>query len=205
MSLLSSSDADRVRQAVALVEKRTAGELVVALTRQSDDYAFHRGLLCTTLIVVGGWLGHELLPLLAAEYLFAGQGLLWIALWYMTGWAPLTRLIVPKAHQAACVEARTKQAFIEQGVTETRDRSGVLIFVSETEHRVHILADRGIHTRVTDAGWAKHVQAIVAAIRRGQTADGLCRAIEDIGEELALAFPPREDDENELPDDVVRL
>ena len=53
------------------------------------------------------------------------------------------RLIVPSRYQQDCVSAKTKQAFIELGVTETRDRSGVLILLSEAEHRVEILADRG--------------------------------------------------------------
>ena len=156
MSLLSKQDAERIRQAVAAVERNTAGELVVAVIGRSDDYAFHRAVLCTLTVIAGGWLLYSSFPLLAPAYLFAGQGALWLALWIVTAWAPIVRLIVPSRYQQDCVSAKTKQAFIELGVTETRDRSGVLILLSEAEHRVEILADRGIHARVTAAGWASN-------------------------------------------------
>jgi putative membrane protein len=205
MSLLSKSDAERVSNAVAEVEKSTAGELVVAMIGRSDDYAFHRAVLCTLLAIAGGWLLYSRFPLLAPAYVFSAQGVAWLLLWLASAWTPLVRLIVPKRYQQESVAARARQAFIEHGVTETRDRSGVLILVSEAERRVQILADRGIHARVTDAGWSQHVETIVGAVRRGETANGLCTAIRAIGEELADAFPPREDDENELSDEVVRL
>jgi putative membrane protein len=100
------------------------------------------------------------------------------------------------------VRNRAKQAFLDHGVTETRDRSGVLIFLSELEHQVQILADRGIHERLGVETWQRHVRTITRAIREDRAGIGIVEVVQEIGEELAAAFPARDDDENELPDGV---
>jgi putative membrane protein len=97
---------------------------------------------------------------------------------------------------------RAMRAFVEQGVTETRDRSGVLIFLSEAEHQVVILADKGINDRVEPSRWQTDVDGIVLAIKEGRAGAGVIAAVDRIGGLLAEAFPPRADDTNELSDAV---
>jgi putative membrane protein len=115
----------------------------------------------------------------------------------------LLRWITPRAVQRRAVSDRVKQLFLELGVIETRDRSGVLVFLSELERRVEILGDRGIHEHVGNEAWQAMVDELVGAIRGGRAADGLATIIGRIGRELAAKFPPRADDTNELPDQVV--
>jgi putative membrane protein len=205
MSLLSEGDAARVRNAVAAVESATSGELVVVLAPQSDNYALPRAVVALALTVSAGFGVYQAWPHHPAGWVFAGQAALWGLIWWAVGWAPVLRTLVPKAQQSAAVESRAKQLFLDCGVTETRDRSGVLIFLSEAEHRVQIIADRGLSEQVNSDAWQKYVAAIVTAIQSGRAADGLCAAIDDIGQMLAEAFPPRADDVNELPDELVRV
>ena len=80
----------------------------------------------------------------------------------------------------------------------------MLILVSELERRVVILGDRGIHERVGDAGWREHVDHVVEAIHDGDLARGLLDVIERLGAAHAAANPVRNDDTNELPDDLLR-
>jgi putative membrane protein len=53
------------------------------------------------------------------------------------------------------------------------------------------------------AGWSKHIDVIVQSFQSGKIAEGLVEAIGRIGEDLAAHFPPRPDDTNELPNEVV--
>jgi putative membrane protein len=96
------------------------------------------------------------------------------------------------------VKARAEQLFIEEGVTETRERSGVLLYLSEAEHRVELLADRGIHERVGAETWQRLVDEVVIGIRAGHAMDGIVKAVDAIGASLAQHFPPSSDDVNEL-------
>jgi putative membrane protein len=100
------------------------------------------------------------------------------------------------------VEQRAELAFLEHGVFATRDRTGVLILVSTLEHRVALLGDEGIHKKLQDSGWQRHVGELAKAIKDGRAAQGVCDTLRAIGEVLIAEFPPRHDDTDELSNAV---
>jgi putative membrane protein len=212
-----ADDLDRIEAAVAAAEQSTAGEIVVVVTDSSEVYGEVRAAAAGLLtaggvglwqIVAGpfaaslwwdpGVLGRLEGPLAVAA--LAGW-MLWT--WTLSGRPWLLRRLIGADRAAAAVERAAQAAFIARGLTETRDRSGVLLYVSWLEHRVHLLADRGIHERVGVAGWQRHVDELIEAIRSGRPGDGLVAAIEAIGQELAVHFPPRTDDRDELPNEIA--
>jgi len=202
MALLSEAEGKQVTEAVARAEKNTAGELVVVVTHRSDDYALIRAVLSLLLAVGLAQEAHHFWPDEPFGYLLLLLAAACAGLYWLLGRGPLLRLVVPAARRSKRVSERALRAFSEEGVSNTRDRSGVLVFVSEVERRVVILADRGIDARVEKGEWQNDVDSLVAAIGRGETGQGLVAAIERIGGILADAFPPRPDDANELPDEV---
>jgi putative membrane protein len=125
--------------------------------------------------------------------------------WWLSGLGAVTRRLVPVGAQREAVRARAEQSFLEQGVTETRERSGVLLFLSEAERRVELLADRGIHERVGTEAWQALVNAVVDSIRTGQAGAGIASAVDAIGAHLAQYFPPSPGDTNELADAPRRV
>jgi uncharacterized membrane protein len=90
--------------------------------------------------------------------------------------------------------------FERLGMTRTRERNGVLLFVSVGDHGVAVIGDAGIHERVADGFWADVVRGIELAFAEGRFADGLISGIAMAGTKLAEHFPPRAGDTNELPD-----
>jgi putative membrane protein len=199
--LLSQEDTARIAERVAAAELRTAGEIVVVLAEQSGGYERQRvavSFTATLLVAVGVY---SLAPAIHELWVLCGEAPLMLAFWWLSGRRPLMRLLVPAAAQLEAVRARSRQVFLDHGVTETRERSGVLVYLSETERRVELLADRGIHERVGAEDWQKLVDEVVSAIRKGHAAQGLVAAIDAIGARLAQHFPPSADDINELPDE----
>jgi putative membrane protein len=205
MALLDTTEKQRVAAAIHAAEAATAGELVVAVIRRSDDYAYFRGLFAMMAAIGLGWVGYVNLPTLHSAWFFTAQAGLWSVSWFASAWPPLLRRLVPKRVQVEAVDNRIKQLFMSHGLTETRDRSAVLVLVSETEHRVQILADKGIYERLGPASWDAEVKGIIAGVRSGRPGDGLCHAVASIGAELARHFPPRGDDQNELSNEVLEL
>ncbi|HEX6277797.1 MAG TPA: TPM domain-containing protein [Polyangiaceae bacterium] len=204
MSLLSESDLRRIEDAIREVETKSATELVVAVVPRSADYWQAR------LVVAVAWslaTAHAVLqfrpdvPPLVAILLEVPVGVL---TFFLFGRGALARLLLPRGAAAEAVERRALELFAAQGLTKTRDRTGMLILLSELEHRVVILGDRGIHERVGDAGWREHVDHVIAAIHRGEAARGLLEVIERLGAKHAELNPVRPGDTNELPDGVVR-
>lgn len=203
MTLFSRQDRERIEQAIAEVERHTAGEIVVAVVRESSRYDGSRSLgtalwtLGVTLVVHGVW------PALPALWLVLGQVPLAGLMWVVLGWAPLRRLLVPASRAERAVAARAMQLFAEHGVHNTRDRSGLLLLISELERRVVILGDTGIHARIGDSGWDAHVRTIVEGVRTGRSSDAVLAVLRSLGDVLAEHFPRRAGDVDELSNAVV--
>lgn len=206
MALLSDgAGAQRVAERVAAAESRSAGEIVVAVARRSAEYGRERAWFTLILTLCAALGAYRFVPQLHEVWLLCAQAPFALVAWGLSGLPGLLRRLVPRAVQHAAVHARAQQLFLELGVTETRERSGVLLLLSESEHRVELLADRGIHERVGSEVWQGLVQTVTRAIREGRPADGVCAAVDAIGDALARHFPRAADDTNELPDAVQRV
>ena len=115
----------------------------------------------------------------------------------------LRRLLAGSDRMALRVHRRAALAFLDEEVFKTRDRTGILLFVSLFEHRIEVLGDAGINEQVTPDEWVAVVDTIRRGIREGHLADGLIEAIGMCGhlrEEKGVAV--KHDDTDELPDNV---
>lgn len=108
--------------------------------------------------------------------------------------------LAERAHDAPTVDAR--KAFEKSGLAKTRERNGVLFFVSTRDHKLAVIGDKGIHDHVAPEFWADVVKHVEARFGEGRFGDGLAEGIAMAGAELARYFPRRADDVNELPDTV---
>ncbi len=200
MALLTQEQSQQVSQAVARAEAKTSGELAVLIAQRCDDYALFRGafalLAALALSDLLGWF----FPDLQLTLLLLGTLVLTIALYFASQWGPLLRLLVPARVRAERVQERAFRAMIEQGIVDTEQRCGVLMLLSEQEHRVVLLADRGINARVAPQEWEQDVDTLLVALRQGNTTAGLLQVIERVGLLLGEHFPRHADDQNELPD-----
>lgn len=203
MALFDEADRKRIEAKVHEVEARTAGEVVVAAVGRSDGYVGYR---LSHAILLGSLLAsllHHFRPELDADVVLLAQLPLWGLFWFATGIPAVLRRLVPGAVRERAVQARAARMFTERGVFDTQKHSGVLILLSELEHEVVILGDRGIHARVQLEGWRHHIQHIVAGIAAGRPAQGVLEVLDELGEVLAEAFPRGPEDTDELPNRVT--
>jgi uncharacterized membrane protein len=101
------------------------------------------------------------------------------------------------------VEKAARRAFMRLGVTETRQRNGILFFIVPSRNRFVVLGDQGIHEKVGQRLWDSVAGHLTAHFKKGQYTEGLVQAIEEVGEQLAAHFPyDPKTDINELPDDI---
>ena len=202
MALLSQASLQRIEQTIVEIEERTAAELVVVSVGQSATYADVRLGYALAASLLAGAIGHLAWPAAGAyELLWLQLGAAVLVMFLLR--LPLVlRYSVRRAQLAAAVDQRARLAFLENAVFATRDRSGVLIVISELEHRVVIMGDAGIHARVQTSGWQAHVSHIIAAIRAGRAEQGVIETLKALGETLSAEFPRKHDDTNELPNTV---
>ncbi len=212
-SILTESELARIKEAISTAETRTSGEIVPYIVAQSDKHevALWRGAGLSALLVYAVILGIRWLPGWGApQWLEGFTPVLLIAVAGGIG-AVLTQLIPALRRRLAgrrrlivTTHRRAVQAFLEKEVFLTRERTGILLFVSLLEHRIEVIGDAGINAKVEADDWAKVVATIQKNIKMGKLADGLVEGITECGfllEKAGVAI--RSDDTNELADDVT--
>lgn len=216
----SKDDLEKIRVAVKDAESKTAGEIATAFIKESSDYAVYELLFAVIcgffyFIVMMFFTGNieRLLKNMfwdySADYLVLFYGLstfLVIFIFYFLANVPLVdRLVVPKSVMREKVNQRAIRHFMESGVYDTRDRTGILIFISQLEQRVELLADKGISEKIPQEKWETLVNHIILGIKTGEVVKYLCEAIAGCGTLLAEHYPILPDDVNELRDEITVL
>lgn len=202
MSMFSQAERERIAATVAEVEQRTAGEIVVAEVARSDAYGEVRLFVAMLVSLSAAAAVHLALPGWPAGLVLAVQVGSGFATFFATAKGALLRAVLPRALADDAVNRAARLAFLQYGVFGTRDRTGVLIFLSELEHRVVLLGDEGIHARVQDVGWSALTETLIGSIKQGNAAEGVCQVITQLGVPLARDAPVRADDTNELSNEV---
>ena len=98
--------------------------------------------------------------------------------------------------------AAARAQFTKLGMTRTRERNGVLIFVAPRSQKFAVVGDEGIHQRCGDAFWQQLVASMQERFRTENFTDALVHAIDRAGQLLSAEFPKQPDDRNELPNAV---
>jgi len=93
--------------------------------------------------------------------------------------------------------------FFRLSMNETRDKTGILIYISLRKKEFYILADSGINEKVEQSTWDKIRDKMASEFKIGNFRDGILSAIESVGKILNNHFPIKDDDTNELSNQVV--
>jgi len=93
--------------------------------------------------------------------------------------------------------------FEKLGMANTKDKSGILIFVLFEERFYDILADEGIYEKISDEVWNNLEVKLKDEFSQGSYVNGILHVVNKMGEILSREFPRNADDANELPDEVV--
>ena len=105
----------------------------------------------------------------------------------------------------ASSRGRALEVFSRLRVWDTEHNSGVLIYLLLADRKVEIIADRGIHARVGEAGWAAICRNMEKKFRAGEFEGGVLEGIAAITVLLQQHFPAQGANPNELPDYPVTL
>ncbi|NLN33343.1 MAG: TPM domain-containing protein [Flavobacteriaceae bacterium] len=94
------------------------------------------------------------------------------------------------------------EVFMALKMDQTRDRNGVLFHVSPKDHNFTVIGDIGITAVVPDDFWEEIKEAVIKKFKKENYVKGLIKGIEMAGTALQKYFPYKDDDKNELPDEI---
>jgi uncharacterized membrane protein len=100
---------------------------------------------------------------------------------------------------------RALQVFAEQGIWDTEENTGVLIYLLWADHAVEIIADRGASRCLPDERWKEICAAVAQACRDGRHVEGVVAAVHAVNEALQARVPAGKHDQDELPNRSILL
>jgi putative membrane protein len=229
-NFFSESERRAIEEVVHAAESKTSGEIVLMV---ADESAFYREAAMLGAVVFGvfsalisemlirAFMLHEgfwadgesgfVLQLLTSSatmvsvWTFIPLLSLFYYVWkyIFLKFPGIKLLFVSKTRVSEAVREGAVRAFYEKSLYRTRDETGILIYISLREHRVWILGDRGINTKIHSGFWEDLSAELATGIREGRAGAVVTSVIEKCGAELASHFPRKPDDTNELDNRVM--
>jgi putative membrane protein len=187
--------------AIEAIEGASAAEVVVAVRRRSAAY-LHANVAIGAAVAIAGlaamlFSAHDFALTSILVDPFVVGGLAGAAVELLPG---IKRLLSPRRMRRREVLRAARATFVERGVHRTRDRSGVLVYISWLEREVVLVPDSGIERVLAGDTGNDATRTLTAAIRDGGGA--VARELGRLAPALGAGMPRRADDTNELPDDV---
>ncbi len=207
-TILKPEDFERITEAVRQAEQKTSAEIVPMIVRSSTPTGHVPWLVFFILLSVF-WaflpFVFGLLPYGEAWMWEIGALVLAVILSRLLSRLNfVARFLTSADDEVTCVDRRALLEFHLSRITATREGTGVLLFVSWLEHRAVVIADHKIAEKLSGETWEHILVDLVAVIKKGDLAGGLCAAISELGNALASDFPHYEGDhQNELEDRLI--
>ena len=210
----NENDLHRIKTAVSDAEEKISGEIVPVIVERSGEYSIanYKGSLIgaslafVIMIILDRYILEEATNTLFYDPVFI---FLVVILGGVIGAAipnfsdAIKRLLISRSYQDLMTRQCAENAFLEEQVFNTRQRTGIMIFISFFEHEVIVMADQGISKVVDQKQWDKIVHEIIKSIRNGQVVEALESGIKQCGDILLeKGFRKRGDDTNELHDEL---
>ena len=224
MAYLTEAERTLVSDAVGEAELTTSGEILTVLADSSDGYSdivqlWAAALAFTAMSVFalvpqpfmdvwdgffGGW-GHQWTTGELASMTIALGFITYVIASLAFLWDPLKFLMVPAPIKTARVHAQAIKHFKVGAERRTHGRTGVLIYLSMSEHRAEIVADESIAEKVSPEVWGEAMAEMLDQIKDGKIGEGMAVGVRDVGYVLTEHFPRGDEDENELPDRLIEV
>ncbi|VXC02890.1 conserved hypothetical protein [Flavobacterium sp. 9AF] len=99
---------------------------------------------------------------------------------------------------------RAQEVFLSLGMQNTKDRNGVLFYVSVSNKHFAILGDEGINRIVGSDFWNSTKDIVIDHFKNNQNKEALVKGIIEAGKRLKEFFPYQSDDTNELPNEISK-
>jgi len=198
--LLTQASQASIEQIVTDIEKKTSAEIVVAISRYSGDYrdvSYLSGCILTVVSLVVLVLSplnfhmYDIIPVVLVSF-FLGY-------WLCRTLPGLCRLLTTRGRRKEQVRRASHRVFFEEGVSATRQRNGILVYLSIFERLVEIVPDAGIDGAIPRAEWHTLRHRLNALMHSGSAVEQVLQALSEGMQFLSLTFPPGEDNPDEIP------
>lgn len=97
---------------------------------------------------------------------------------------------------------RAALLFDQLGMKKTEQRNGVLFYLAVKDRKFAVIGDAGINALVEENFWDAIKQSMTVHFKQSAFTQGLISGIETAGQKLKAHFPYKNNDVNELSDEI---
>ncbi len=205
MAFLTENEKQNISNAIQRVEEKTSGELVTVIARASDEYLYIPLLWAALLALVVPAIVILLQLQLEATMIYSIQVICFMVAMVLFRIPPIAMRLIPKSVKYRRAHRLAQEQFYLQGLHLTKERTGVLIFVSVAEQYVEIIADKGINDVVPPGTWDRIVESFVTDVKSNNICVGFISAVEVCGKVLEECFPADSSNINELTNHLIEI
>jgi uncharacterized membrane protein len=112
------------------------------------------------------------------------------------------RLHIEAKCKAENVLDRATEVFFQLKMNETAHQNGVLIYIAKDDHKFAIIGDKGIDSVVPATFWDGTKEVMREHFKRKEFYEGVLFAIRETGFHLKQYFPLKDNDKNELTNEI---
>lgn len=107
--------------------------------------------------------------------------------------------------QRVTARQRARDLFAHYRVWDTEENCGVLVYVNLADHKVEIVADRGVGRVIAAGQWQAICRTMTQGFAQGEFHDSVLAALRQLNSLLQHHYPDDGSQRNELPDRPVML
>jgi putative membrane protein len=179
----------QIRAAIEEVERSTAADLDLVVTRVSDRYSLYP-LVWAAVTALGLTIILVLMrPGIGARAALAIEVALLIVTTLIYSLMPLRLTLVPARVKRAHARQLAHREFAAQYARGGATRKRILLFISMGERYVEIIADHETYAAADPNLWRQTVADFVGVVQSDRVAEGVLRAIEACGAVLRQQHP----------------
>ena len=210
--MVNRFDFEPVQKAIAEAESQTSAEIVVSVVEQSGVYKHVFWTLWLALILIFIATGtDQFLYETIIPFSWPKQSSLLLCVfvsslgaYYLSRRSWTKRVFSSTETLDRFSELRAEVEFFERISGATKQKTGVLIFVSLVERRAFVLADKPI-MKVLPQGFLDQVleDLLISISKKNDLVGGLVNSVSVLSSTLEKSFPKSKDDLNEISDIVI--
>lgn len=206
MKKFDHSFEEKLEQTIADIEEQTSVEVVVAIAPSSDSYidAYFKGgvimlfVMLFVLLYAPVYFPENLIPVDLGAAFLLGALLVWL-------FKPLKRLLVSEKRKERYVDTAANAYFRENGLVETIERTAFLAYISVTERKCRLIADKGVLNALPPKEWQKIEAVFQQGIAKKLLPGTILNLLPVVIPLFSQHLPPAEDNIDELSNRLRRL
>ena len=114
------------------------------------------------------------------------------------------RIHLEKSTGNSSAEQRAKQWFGKLEMHKTAEKNGVLFYLAIQDRQLALWAGEGINEKVPADFWQEIIDLMVSKFKEGHFSEGLIDGVEKTGKALGEFFPRKDDDVDELSNEISK-